>query len=253
MTDKPSKTARSPLKPAGSDVDALPAKVAEGLEKQRQWGKQLRQNARASFRAMEGALSVRSEEDWIRLSEQSREQYESGQFLLDRLGSERFLDPKLITTLMALRQRAMVEWGITTAAETMLLDLALLHYYHVLRVQGWIGDLALHIEREFFGSGAFAADYRDLSPRSRRAAEDGARRLSEQLLPLLERANRMFIRNLAAIKDLRQRPVPAIAIGRAEQVTVGPTGRRGLRPAKGARNARPEGRPTRQALTIPYS
>jgi len=49
----------------------------------------------------------------------------------------------------------------------------------------------------------------------------------------------MFIRNLAAIKDLRQRPVPAIAIGRAEQVTVGQTRPGGLRPAKGARKPRP--------------
>ena len=118
--------------------DARAAQPREGLEKQRRWAEQLRRNARANFRAMESALSLRSEEDWIRVSEQSREQYESGGFLLDRMGAERFLDPKLIATLMALRQRRMVESGITTAAETMLLDLALLHYYHALRVQGWI-------------------------------------------------------------------------------------------------------------------
>ena len=60
---------------------------------------------------MESALSLRSEEDWIRVSEQSREQYESGGLLLDRMGAESFLDPKLIATLMALRQRRMVESG----------------------------------------------------------------------------------------------------------------------------------------------
>jgi len=58
---------------------------------------------------MEGTLSIRSEEDWIRVSEQSREQYESGGFLLDRMGGERFLDPKRIATLLALRQRIMVD------------------------------------------------------------------------------------------------------------------------------------------------
>jgi hypothetical protein len=46
------------------------------------------------------------------------------------------------------------------------------------------------------------------------------RRLSEQLMPLSDRGNRMYIRNLKAIKELRQGLVPAIAIGRAEQVTV---------------------------------
>jgi hypothetical protein len=37
----------------------------------------------------------------------------------------------------------------------MLVDLAVLSYYDTLRVQGWIGDLAVHIEHEFFGDDAF--------------------------------------------------------------------------------------------------
>jgi hypothetical protein len=236
MTDMTGDTEHGAMEAVPPDADA---KLREGLEKERRWGAQLRRDARANFRAMEGSLSIRSEEDWLKVAEQSRAQYESGGFLLDRMGAERFLDPKLIATLMELRQRIMVEWGITTAAETMLLDLALVHYYNALRVQGWIGDLALHTERQFFGSGAFAAEYRDLSRGTRQAADDGVRRLGEQLMPLLERANRMFIRNLAAIKDLRQRPVPAIAIGRAEQVTVKHTARGGLRPVKGPRKQRP--------------
>ena len=241
MTDMTGDTKHGALEAVPPDADA---KLREGLEKQRRWGEQLRRNARANFRAMEGALSIRSEEDWIRVSEESRKQYESGGFLLDRMGAERFLDPKLIATLMWLRQRIMDESGITTAAETMLLDLALLHYCHTLRVEGWIGNLALHIERQFFGSGAFAADYRNLPQGTRQAADDAVCRFGEQLMPLLDRANRMFIRNLAAIKDLRQRPVPAIAIGRAEQVTVGQPRRGGLRPAKSTRKPR-QGAPTR--------
>ena len=51
-------------------------------------------------------------------------------------------------------------------------------------------------------------------------------------MPIFDRANRMMIRNLKAIKELRQGQVPAIAIGRADQVTVTnrPHGR--LRPVK---------------------
>jgi hypothetical protein len=37
----------------------------------------------------------------------------------------------------------------------MLVDLALLSYYHALRVQRWTGDLAVRIEHEFFGDDAF--------------------------------------------------------------------------------------------------
>jgi hypothetical protein len=50
--------------------------------------------------------------------------------------------------------------------------------------------------------------------------EDRLKRLGEQLLPLLDRANKMMVRNLKAIKELRQGPTPALAIGRAEQVNV---------------------------------
>jgi hypothetical protein len=51
-------------------------------------------------------------------------------------------------------------------------------------------------------------------------------------MPLLDRASRMMIRNLKAIKKLRQGQVPAIAIGRAEQVTVTNRPSRRLHPVK---------------------
>jgi hypothetical protein len=101
----------------------------------------------------------------------------------------------------------------------MLVDLAVLSYYHALRVQGWIGDLALRIEHEFFGDDAFTEMARKGFRRADRfAVEERVRQLSEQLMPLFDRANRMIIRNLKAIKELRQGRVPAIAIGRAEFV-----------------------------------
>jgi hypothetical protein len=76
-------------------------------------------------------------------------------FLLERLGAQRYLDPKLMATILSLRQRLRDEWAITSAAETMLVDLALLSYYDALRVQGWTDDLAVRIEHEFFGDDAF--------------------------------------------------------------------------------------------------
>jgi hypothetical protein len=92
------------------------------------------------------------------------------------------------------------EWGITTVTEMMLVDLAVLNYYHTLRVQGWIGDLALHIEHEFFGQEALAENGQRRGRRQGRfSVEEDVRRLSEQLMPLLDRANRMLIRNLQAI------------------------------------------------------
>ena len=110
----------------------------------------------------------------------SREAYESGGFLLERLGAQRYLDPKLMATLLSLRQRLLDEWAITSAAETMLVDLALLSYYDALRVQGWTGDLAVRIEHEFFGDDAFTKMAREGHRRTERfAVEDRVRRLNE--------------------------------------------------------------------------
>ena len=199
------------------DRDDSEVKLREALEEEGRRAQQLRWDARAAHRALEGWRRVRSEEDWMRVCEESRAEYEAGQFWLERLGAERFLDPKLMATLLGRRQALIAEWGITTAAEMMLLDLALLSYFHGLRIQGWIGNLALHIEHEFFGQDVFAANGREGGRREERAVEERGRRLSEDLMPLLDRANRMLIRNLRAMSELRQGPPPASASGQAEQ------------------------------------
>ncbi|SRR5712692_313612 len=156
MTDMTAEAERGDIEPTLRDVDDSDAELRAALEKDRQRAQQIRRNASATYRALEGWQSVGSEEDWLKVCADSQEQYESGQFLLERLGATRYLDPKLMVTLLSLRQRLIAEWGITTAAEAMLVDLAVLNYYHALRVQGWIGDLALHIEHEFFGQDALA-------------------------------------------------------------------------------------------------
>jgi hypothetical protein len=221
MTDMMAEAERGDIEPTLRDVDDSDAELRAALEKDRQRAQQLRRNTRATFRAMEGWQRVGSEEDWRKVCADSQEQYESGQFLLERLGAARYLEPRLMATILALRQRLIAESGITTAAEAMLVDLAVLNYYHAFRVQGWIGDLALHLEHQFFGQDALAENgQRPGRRRGRFSVEEDVRRLSEQLMPLQDRANRMLIRNLKAIKELRQGLVPAIAIGRAEHVTV---------------------------------
>ena len=58
-----------------------------------------------------------------------------------------------------------------------------------------------------------------------RAMADGDGRyvlnMAEELLPLQERANRMVLRNLKALADLRRAAAPSVAIGSAQQVNVG--------------------------------
>jgi hypothetical protein len=222
-------------------------------QKADQWHyKQLRWNARAVMRAMQGWAQVGSPKAWQQVCDEARRRYHSGEFLLERLGAERLLDPQLMATLWQLRQRLIEAYGEHSPAATMLIDLAVMTYYNALRVQGWMGDLALWIEHECFAQEAPRVKLRRESGAHVEglAVEDQLRRLSEQLVPLFERANRQLIQNLKALAGARQGPSPLVAIRRAEQVNVAhqqvnaQTGRRHRRerhPADGLVSARRTG------------
>jgi hypothetical protein len=66
-----------------------------------------------------------------------------------------------MAVLLTLR-RLVDEHGAATAAELMLIDSVVLAYYHQLRINGWIGDLSIWLEREFFGHDkTLTAKFRD--------------------------------------------------------------------------------------------
>src|SRR5713226_877645 len=116
MKDMMAKAERGDIEPTLRDADDSDTELRAALEKDRQRAQQVRRNARATYRAMEGWQGVRSEEDWLQVCADSQDQYKSGRFFLERLGAERYLDPKLMATLGSLRQTLIAEWGITTAA-----------------------------------------------------------------------------------------------------------------------------------------
>lgn len=181
----------------------------------------LRRDAQAVFRVVEGWPYIRDRESWQQVVDESAAAYESGRFLIERLGAERYLDPALMGTLLMLRRELLAESGATTAAEAMLVDLAVLSYHNTLRIQGWLGNLALRIEHELFGQESpTAAFQREHGRASGLVVEDQLQKLAEQMLPLLDRGNRMVIRNLKAMKELRQRSLPSVAIARAGEVNI---------------------------------
>jgi hypothetical protein len=51
--------------------------------------------------------------------------------------------------------------------------------------------------------------------------EEIVERIVNTLMPLLDRSNRMMLRNLKALDDRRRPPAPNLNIGMAEQVNVG--------------------------------
>ncbi len=203
------------------ELDLEEAIREENRSRNRQF-EELRRSAQAVYRAVEGWPFVRDWETWLGIVEKADAEYQSGRFLIERLGAERQLDPALMATLWRLRQELLDESGASTATETMLVDMAVLGYHNALRIQGWIGNLALRVEHELFGQDSPAVAFRRENGRaSGLVVEEHVQRLAEQMLPLLDRANRMMIRNLKAAKELRRQPVSNVAIGRADQVNIG--------------------------------
>jgi hypothetical protein len=186
----------------------------------------LARDAHASWRSMEGWEHVTTQEEWQAAVVQADQDYDSGQFLLSRLGAQRYLDPPLTAVLLSLRRRLIDEHGATTAAEVMMVDMAVLAYYHELRVTGWIGDFAQWLESEFFRKGSLGVRMHELGEGKPGVkvrgltVEEIVERLAEKLMPLLDRSNRMMLRNLKALREYRRPPTPSVSIGQAGQVNV---------------------------------
>jgi hypothetical protein len=206
----------------GQDGADLAREFQAARQADQQRSKQLRRDARAVMRAMQGWRDVRTVEEWQAACEDAGKRYQSGRFLIERLGAERFLDPQLMATLWQLRQGLMEEYGAASPAMMMVIDLVVMTYYNALRVQGWIGDLSLVIEHELFAEESLKVTLRQQygAQFDGFAVEEALRRLREHLLPLCERVNRQLLSNLQGLRQGRPGAVPTVAIGRAAQVNV---------------------------------
>ena len=204
------------------DDEVYLAEYQRGLAERHE---RLQHDARAVFRAMDGWSGIGSIEQWQAAVRQADEDYASGQFLIDRLGAERYLDPTLMAVLLVMRRRLIDEHCATSAAELMLVDMGLLSYYHTIRINGWIGNLASLLEAEFFQKESLTMKLQERYGRGTDRVrglrvEDIVERIAEQLIPLLDRSNRMMIRNLRSLREWRQPPAPNVTVAQAGQVNV---------------------------------
>src|ERR1700736_3287632 len=92
-------------------------------------------------------------------------------------------------------------------------------------VTGWVGNLELSIEHEFFGRDGPSAQFRD------RYGRDGATvrgltveqhlaRLREDLVPLAERCGRVMREALAALEMLRAAPSSAVERSKPTRISL---------------------------------
>ena len=179
--------------------------------------RELKEDAQALYRAARGRRGVHTEDQCEAICERAQKDYASGRFLIEWLGAERYLDPEMMATLMRLRQLLLRDVNKADAARMMCADLAVLAFYNSLRIQGWVGNLSLVIERELFGQNSLQQDHGGSAGKT---IEDRLRRLGEQLLPLLDRSSRMMLRNLKALEERQAPSSPLVAVVEADQVNI---------------------------------
>lgn len=157
--------------------------------------KRLKDEARAIFGTVRGRPGVRTPIKWKEMLEKAGDDVGNGRFIVRQLGAERYLEPETVAVLITLRQNLLAEINKPSAADIMMIDAAVIAYFNMLRVQGWIGNLSLAVERELFGQAPLNEIH---GPQIAEKIEEHLRRLAETMLPLQDRAHKMMVRSLAA-------------------------------------------------------
>lgn len=158
--------------------------------------RKLKDQARAIYGQVNGRPGVRSPREWEKLLEKAGDEIGNGKFIVRQLGAERYLDPKTVAVLITLRQNLLREIPNLSAADIMMVDAALVGYFNMLRVQGWIGNLSLVVERGLFGQAPLNEVYAEQTAKD---LEKRLRHLSETILPLQDRAHKMMTKSIAVL------------------------------------------------------
>jgi hypothetical protein len=114
-------------------------------------------------------------------------------------------------------------YEVTTVPELLLLDQAMLAYFHTVRLSNQIADMLSIAETDLQYPEALHVKIKERDGSSELdgfMAEDAIKQLQERLMPLVERFSQMFLRNLRALRELKTNPIN-INIGQAGQVSVG--------------------------------
>lgn len=169
---------------------------------------------------------ITTEKQWLKLRERMHGEYKNGQFFFETIGMQRNFDPDFLAVLINLRQVWIKDYDIKTAPEFMLLDSALIAYYHQIKLHSMVGNMEAKVERQFFTQEELDYSYPkkgnttyDFS-KPNIAIENIIDSTINKTIPLLDKFNRMFLRNLKALRDLKRSNIN-LNIGNVGQINVG--------------------------------
>ena len=154
------------------------------------------------------------------LMESSIADYVSGKFFLHNIGLWLEVTPNLAMTVFVLRREWIEQYEITSVPEMLLLDMALLGYFHTVRLNKQLGDCESLIDSELFAFDPPSPKFNETYRCEGLAVEDRMKELQTHTLPVIERFNGMFLRNLRALRELKESPI-RVNIQQANQVNVG--------------------------------
>ncbi len=128
------------------------------------------------------------------------------------------MDPSVVAVLQVLRQNLIEDHDIQSAAEFMLMDLALMAYYNTIKGQRMLGDLTTQIERELFRGDSLGVNLRDKQGLivDDFKVEAMLDRASDKLLAQIDRGYQMLIRSIKSLQDLKKGNL----IIRTEQINI---------------------------------
>ena len=177
---------------------------------------------RRAFRHLD-EVNGRKPEDPPDILDEAVEQYLNGRFFLRELSLFYEVNPHLAMTVFHLRQVWIRQYDLKTVPELLLLDQAMLAYLHVIRTNKKIADLFSLLEDSMF---MYDSPLESVAARPKGkhvvsyVGPEYIEKMQQAMLPILDRFNVMFLRNLKALRELRADPIQ-VNIGRAGQVNVG--------------------------------
>jgi hypothetical protein len=185
--------------------------------------RQLLSQARATCRQILLVGQLDSSEEWDALVLKGSADFRSGKALMDQLGADALIDAQTAGVLLAMRVNLIEDTKATSTADYMVIDMAVIAQANAIRVQRTINNMALLIEAEMFGQESLHRKWRREHGRWHEridglVLEDYLVRLRDDMLPLVERFQRMAQRHIEVLT--RKRNEPALHLERLELLTI---------------------------------
>ena len=224
----------APTMPSPDEIVKQPLSEEEIAARHAAWWKERQERAEAlvndsrrSWAAMQGWDAVTTQAEWDATMDKTVEEWHSGALFIRMLGGERYLDPPRTALMYHLWHHFVGTYRPQGPAEYLAIAMALFAFHQLIRVNEFTGNLMGRVEHQFFDTAPLTVQVRErdgergrTTPEARIIGQEALAQVGRDALPLMDRLNRMVIRNLRALRDLQAAPL-ALNVGSIGQLNLG--------------------------------